>query len=158
MNPVIVSVIGGDPCTGEEESLAREVGERLARAGAILVCGGLGGVMAAACEGAAGAGGVTVGLLPGDDPSAANAHVTVPLATGLGHVRNTVVANAGHAVIAIGGRSGTLSEIAFARVKKKRVVSLGSWSLDEGRAPEGGLPRATSAEEAVRLALETPRG
>ncbi len=158
MNPLMVSVIGGEPCTAEESALAREVGERLAGAGAILVCGGLGGVMAAACEGAAGAGGVTVGLLPGDDPSAANPHVSVPVATGLGHVRNTLVANAGQAVIAIGGASGTLSEIAFARLKGKRVVSLGSWSLDEGRAPEGSLPLAASAEEAVRLALEGATG
>lgn len=158
MSGPVVSVIGGAPCTEEEAAHAREVGERLARAGAILVCGGLGGVMEAACEGAAAAGGVTVGLLPGEDPAEANRHVTVPIATGLGHARNLLVASAGQAVIAVGGGAGTLSEIAFARVRGRPVIGLGSWRLDEGRLPGGGIPVAASPEEAVRLALEAAGG
>jgi uncharacterized protein (TIGR00725 family) len=105
--------------------------------------------MAAAAEGAAEAGGITVGLLPGDDPSMANPHIQIPIATGMGPLRNAVVACAGEAIIAIGGRAGTLSEIAFGRVRGRRVVSLRSWGpLEEG------IVEASTPEEAVRLALE----
>ena len=148
----IIAVIGGDPCSSEEADRAREVGRGIASSGAILVTGGLGGVMEAASEGAAGAGGVVVGILPGDDPSAANPHVTIPIATGLGHLRNTIVAAAGDAVIAIGGRAGTLSEIAFARLRGRRVIGLGTWRLEEERGE--GVRQAETTGEAVRLALE----
>ena len=154
---VILAVIGGDPCSAEEAGLAREVGERIARAGALLITGGLGGVMEAASEGAATAGGTTVGILPGNDPSAANRHVAIPIATGLGHVRNTVVATAADAVIAIGGKAGTLSEIAFAHLRGRPVIGLRTWRLEEGRLIEEGVRQAETPEEAVRLALEAVR-
>ena len=113
--------------------------------------------MEAASEGAARAGGATVGILPGDDPEAANPHVTIPIATGMGHLRNSVVAAAGDAVIAIGGGPGTLSEIAFARIRGKRVIGLGSWRLAEGRLPGEGVLPAGSPEEAIALAMEARR-
>ncbi|MCZ6691424.1 MAG: TIGR00725 family protein [Planctomycetota bacterium] len=153
MSSPLIAVIGGDPCSEKEGQDAREVGERIALCGAILLTGGLGGVMEFASEGAARAGGITVGILPGDDPSSANAHVTIPICTSLGHLRNTLVVSAGQAVIAIGGRIGTLSEIAFARLSGKRVIGLGSWRLDEGRLPEDVVFPASSPEEAVALAL-----
>lgn len=154
MTTRMIAVIGGDPCSREDADRAREVGERLAGRGAILVTGGLGGVMEAASEGASRAGGVTIGVLPGDDPRAANPHVKIPIATGLGHLRNSVVVTAGEAVIAIGGRAGTLSEIAFARIKGRRVIGLGTWRLEEGRLPGEGVIQAGSPAEAVDLALE----
>jgi uncharacterized protein (TIGR00725 family) len=112
----------------------------------VLVCGGLGGVMEAACRGAAAGGGVTVGLLPGFDRTAANPHVVVALATGLGEARNAVVVNAVDVVIAVGGEYGTLSEIALALKTGKRVVGLGTW--DVARVEAVGSP-----DEAVRAAL-----
>ena len=154
MSRPVISVIGGDPCSPEERKIALEVGRRIAEGGAILVTGGLGGVMEAASEGAALAGGVTVGILPGDDRRDANPHVAIPIATGLGHFRNALVASSGDAVIAIGGRSGTLSEIALALVRGRRVVGIRSWRLREDRLPGEGIVDAPSAEEAVRLALE----
>src|SRR5437867_13208871 len=114
MDRAYVAVVGAglpDPAT---DAIAEEVGRRLARAGAAVVCGGLGGVMAAACRGAQAAGGLTIGLLPGDDRSAANAWVTVAVPTGMGELRNGLVVRASDAVVAVGGGFGTLSEIALA--------------------------------------------
>jgi uncharacterized protein (TIGR00725 family) len=111
-----VGVVGpGDQASADEVAAAAEVGRLIGRAGAVLVCGGLGGVMSAACEGAAAAGGTTVGLLPGEDRSAANPHLTVALATGLGELRNGLLVRSCDVLIAIGGSWGTLSEIALAR-------------------------------------------
>lgn len=125
---------------------AEEVGRLLARAGAVLVCGGLGGSMEAACRGARSEGGVTVGLLPGDDRAAANAFVSVAIATGLGELRNGLIVRTCDALIAVGGAYGTLSEIALALKAGKRVVGLGTWGID-------GVLAASSPEEAVALAL-----
>ena len=111
-----------------------------------MLCGGLGGVMEAAAEGAASAGGTVVGILPGGDRSAANPYVTVAIATGLGEARNAVLTAAADAVIAIGGGWGTLSEIALARKHGRPVVALASWELE-------GVPLAVSAEEAVKAAV-----
>ncbi|HET7055699.1 MAG TPA: TIGR00725 family protein [Thermomicrobiales bacterium] len=136
--PVYVAVIGdGDPHGAEGQrilSWAEEVGERLARAGAVVVTGGLGGVMEAASRGATNAGGLTIGILPGDDRSDANAFVRVPIATGLGVARNLVVVTASDVVIAVGGRYGTLSEIGLALRQGRGVVTLGSWrvGLEQG--------------------------
>lgn len=143
-----MAVIGGGSASGEELETARRVGAALAEAGAVLVCGGLGGVMEAASAGARSAGGLTVGLLPGESAEAANTAITLPLATGLGEARNALVVRAAEAVIAVGGEWGTLSEIALARKMGRAVVTL-------GRPPaEGlGIPRAENAEEAVRWAL-----
>jgi uncharacterized protein (TIGR00725 family) len=125
----LIAVIGGGVCSAEEAMLAEEVGRLLAQAGVGLVCGGRGGVMAAACRGARQAGGITVGLLPGTDPAEANPWVQIAIPTGLGEARNALVVGAGRAVIAIGGEYGTLSEIAFALKAGKRVAGLRTWAI-----------------------------
>jgi uncharacterized protein (TIGR00725 family) len=120
------------------------VGALVARRGAVLVCGGLGGVMEAACRGARQEDGTTVGILPGLDRGAANAFVDVALATGLGEARNALVVRSADALIAIGGAYGTLSEIALALKGGKRVVGLGTWEI-EGVEPADGPEAAVDA-------------
>jgi uncharacterized protein (TIGR00725 family) len=142
-----VAVIGPGDATGEQVRAAERVGELLAQRGAVVVTGGLGGVMAAACRGSREAGGLTVGLLPGSDRNAANEHVQVAIPTGLGELRNGLVVRAADAVIAVGGAYGTLSEIAFALRTNVPVVGLESWAID-------GVRSANSPEEAVDLALK----
>ena len=150
-----MAVIGAGACSPQEAAAAERIGELLARAGAVLVCGGLSGVMEAACRGARREGGMTVGVLPGTDRAAANPYVSVAIATGLGELRNGVVVRASDAVIAVGGEFGTLSEIGFALKLGKRVVGLGTWELP--RRPDA-IVRASSADEAVRLALSDREG
>lgn len=125
----LIAVVGGAICTEEEAAWAEEVGRLLARAGVGVVCGGRGGIMAAVCRGAVTAGGLTVGLLPGNTPAQANPWVQIAIATGLGEARNALVARAGRAMIAIGGGHGTLSEIALACKWGKAVASLHSWEI-----------------------------
>jgi uncharacterized protein (TIGR00725 family) len=146
-----IAVIGAGSCDETEAALAEEVGRLLGRAGALVVCGGLGGVMEAACRGAKGAAGVTLGLLPGLDRADANTWVDVAVPTGLGEARNVLVGRTADAVIAIGGEFGTLSEIGFALKTGKPVVGLGTWDLP--RRPDA-IVRASSAAEAVSLAIE----
>ena len=146
MSSRYVAVCGASEPDATQRRLAREVGRLLAEAGAVVLCGGLGGVMEAAGEGAAGAGGTVVGLLPGPDRSAGNPHLTVALATGLGEARNAVLTCAADSVIAIGRGWGTLSEIALARKRGREVIALDSWQVE-------GIPTAGSPEEAVRAAL-----
>jgi hypothetical protein len=119
-----VSVIGGSTVPEAQADLAEEVGRLLGERGHTLVCGGLGGVMTAACRGASEAGGRTIGVLPGEDRAAANPYVDVPIATGLGHARNALVVLNGDAVIAIDGSGGTLSEVGFAAVYDRPVAGL----------------------------------
>jgi uncharacterized protein (TIGR00725 family) len=126
MRAVAVVGAGDVPDSG----VAFDVGRLLAARGAVVVTGGLGGVMAAACRGARSAGGVTLGLLPGLDRSAANEWVSVVVPTGLGELRNGLVVRAADAVIAVGGGYGTLSEIALALKAGKPVVGIGSWAID----------------------------
>jgi uncharacterized protein (TIGR00725 family) len=141
-----VAVCGAsNPALGEIE-LAREVGRRLAEAGAVVFCGGLGGVMDAVGEGARRAGGTVVGILPGDDRSAAGQNLTLAIATGLGEARDAVLTCAADAVIAIGGGWGTLGEIGLARKRGRPVVGLGTWPVE-------GIVTASTAEEAVNLVL-----
>ncbi len=142
-----MAVVGPGRASGDELAVAEAVGSELARRGAVVVCGGLGGAMEAACRGAKEAGGLTVGLLPGSDRSAANPFVDVAVATGLGEARNALVVRAADAVVAVGGGYGTLSEIAFGLKAGKPVVGLGGWDIE-------GMTAAGSAEEAVTLALE----
>ncbi|HWC72891.1 MAG TPA: TIGR00725 family protein, partial [Gemmatimonadales bacterium] len=123
MKPLI-AVIGGGTCTTDELAIADETGRLLAERGAILVCGGLGGVMEAAAQGAKSNGGITVGILPGTDAAAANPYIDVPLATGLGEMRNFLIVRVAQALIAIGGGVGTLSEIALAQRTQKPVIGL----------------------------------
>ncbi|MEA2672497.1 MAG: hypothetical protein QOG45_2717 [Chloroflexota bacterium] len=153
--PVLVAVCGPGQAGAEEERLAEEVGRRLAEAGAVVLCGGLGGVMAAAARGARAAGGLCVGLLPGDDPQDADPEVGLALPTGLGELRNGLLVRACGAVVAIGGAYGTLSEIGFALRLGRPVVGLHTWELRRpgAAAPDPGVLVAGSAAEAVERAL-----
>jgi len=146
--PLRISVIGAGVASPEECRLAEAVGKTLAEAGAVVVTGGLGGVMAAASKGCVEAGGTAVGFLPGRDTSEANGWVTLPLATGLGESRNSLVVRTGEAVVAIGGSWGTLSEIALARKMGHSVVLLGEPPV------ELPLPRAERPEAAAAWALQ----
>jgi uncharacterized protein (TIGR00725 family) len=149
-----ISVIGAGQASADEMAAGEEIGRRLAEAGAVLVCGGLGGVMDAAARGCEAAGGTSVGILPGEDGTQASAHLTVRIATGLGEARNAIVARAADAVIAVGGEFGTLSEIALALKMGKPVVGLGTWSLDLEGLPGDPLQRASDPADAVGRALE----
>jgi uncharacterized protein (TIGR00725 family) len=151
----VVGAGGGDrsAVSARELELAMEVGEGLAHAGAVLLCGGLGGVMEAACKGASEAGGITVGLLPHDERDAANRYVRVALATGLGELRNGLIVRASDVLIAIGGGWGTLSEIALAMRSERSVITLASWESALAGRGEPYLHRARDAREAVRIAL-----
>ncbi len=143
-----VAVCGPGDATAEQLAAAEEVGAGLARAGAVVVCGGLGGVMEAACRGAVGEGGVTIGLLPGPDRSAANPFVTVAIPTGIGELRNGLIVRAADAVVAVGGAFGTLSEIALALKAGKPVIGLDTWELGVD-----GVVVAASPSDAVQRAL-----
>jgi len=139
---------GAEGAGAAELEAAEEAGAAVAAAGAILVCGGLGGVMEAACRGARSRRGMAVGLLPGFDRGDANGWVSVAIPTGMGEARNALVVRAADAVVAIGGGWGTLSEIALARKAGKFVAGVGSWEVGDGVAAAG------DASEAVRWALE----
>jgi uncharacterized protein (TIGR00725 family) len=154
-----IAVIGAGHCDDDDpiSALAEAVGRSVAEAGGVVVCGGLGGAMAAACRGAKSVGGTTVGLLPGTDRRDANAWVDVRLPTGLGEARNVLVVRAADAVIAIGGEYGTLSELAVALKMGVPVVGVRTWQLARDGAPVDAFVEATSAEEAVRLVLERVR-
>ena len=141
-NPVVAVIGGGRDERPEVLAAAEAVGRGLAARGAILVCGGLKGVMEAACRGAAAGGGMTVGILPGESPESANPHVTLPIVTGMGIGRNVIIVRTADALIAIGGEYGTLSEIAFALQMKKFVVGIGSWNIP-------GVQMVSNAEEAL---------
>ncbi len=149
-----IGVLGPNTCTREEYELGYAVGAGLAEAGAVLVCGGLGGMMEAAAEGAKSRDGVTVGLLPGEEAQSANAFIDIPLPTGLGPVRNVLVVRACDAVIAIRGGYGTLSEVAFALRLGVPVIGLNTWSAVKDGQPDPGIHAVDTPEEAVRLALE----
>lgn len=140
-----VAVVGPSQADREEIATARMVGAGLARAGAVVVTGGRGGVMAAACQGAAEAGGTTVGILPGTDRAEANQWVTVAIPTGLGELRNGLIARTADVMIAVGGAYGTLSEIALALKIGIPVLGISSWDID-------GVQPVATAEEAVARA------
>jgi uncharacterized protein (TIGR00725 family) len=151
-----VAVIGAGGCAQDSETarLAEEVGRQLAEAGAVVVCGGLGGVMEAVSRGAAEAGGSVLGIVPGHSIEEANPHCTQVVASGVGHARNLAVVGSGDVVIAIGGEWGTLSEIGHARAIGRTVVALRSWQLT-GRDRMEGAPGIVTAEtpaEAVAAA------
>lgn len=150
---IYVSVIGAGEASAELLAQAEAVGRELAQAGAVLVCGGRGGVMEAASRGASEEGGVTVGLLPDPDRAQANPFLTVSIPTGMGELRNGLVARAGDAVIAIGGEFGTLSEIGFALKLGRPVVGLGTWRLARGDEPVEAIEVASTPEHAVARAL-----
>ena len=153
--PPLVAVCGPGEADAEEERLAEEVGRMLAERGAVVLCGGLGGVMAAAARGASGAGGLCVGLLPGDDPEAAAPAIGLALPTGLGELRNGLLVRACAGVVAIGGAYGTLSEIGFALRLGRPVVGVRTWELRRAGADtaDPGVRTAGSAAEAVDSVL-----
>jgi hypothetical protein len=148
---VQIAVAGGGRCSPRTARLARTVGAGIAAAGAVLVCGGLGGVMEAAARGATEVGGTVLGLVPSYDPARANHHLTIVVPTGMGHARNVLVVAAGEAVIALPGEHGTLAEIALARAIGRPVVALGGWPTIPG------VVHARTADEAVRRALALAR-
>ena len=150
---MFVAVIGGSTCSAEDARVAEAVGHGLASRGVALVCGGLGGVMEAACRGAKSAGGLTVGILPGDDRRSANPYVDVPVITGMGHARNAIVVKTAQAVIAIDGSYGTLSEIAVALQDGIAVIGLGTWALSLRGQADQFIIQARGAEEAVEKAI-----
>ena len=146
--PVYIAVIGGSDVGPETAALAREVGREVAKRGAVLLCGGLGGVMAAAAQGAQDAGGVSLGILPQGDRRQANPYLTYTVATNLGHARNVLIAYSADALIAVGGSYGTISEAAIALKLGKPVLALKTaWDL-------AGVKRAGSPAEAVALAMK----
>jgi len=150
---IFIAVIGGGQCSSREAKLAEKVGRELARQGATLVCGGLGGIMAAACKGAQLEGGLTIGILPGESRQVANPYVQIPIVTGIGYARNVAVVKSAQAVIAIGGNYGTLSEIAHALQSDIPVIGLNTWSLSRNSQPDESIIPAKNPTEAVNKAL-----
>jgi len=149
-----VAVVGGGEAGTEACAAAEEIGRQLARQGAVVVCGGLGGVMEAACRGAKHGGGTTVGILPTDDRADANPWVDVVVATGLGEARNALVVRTADVLIAVDGEFGTLSEIALALRTGTRVVGVATWELAGPGLVSDPIVRARTPAEAVARALE----
>jgi len=144
----VIGVIGAGSCTSDIKDMAEKTGQLIAEGGAVLVCGGLGGVMEAASKGAKEAGGTTIGILPGDDKTSANRYIDYAVATGIGEARNILIIKTADAVIALPGKFGTLSEMAFAMKIGKPLVSLSNWDISEE------VYKARTPEEAVREALK----
>ena len=144
-----VAVIGASNATEWELATAERVGRLLADAGCVLVCGGLGGVMDAAARGAAAGGGISIGILPGDDREDASRHLTVAIASGFGEARNAIVARSADAVVAVGGEFGTLSEIALALKMGKPVVGVGTWELGRDDLAKDPIVRTETPDDAV---------
>jgi hypothetical protein len=138
-----IAIVGGGDCSPKVREQAQELGRLLAERGHVIICGGLGGVMEAAARGAREAGGLVVGVLPGEKTDA-NPYVGIAIATDMGHARNVIIVKSADAVIALPGEHGTLSEMALALKMKKRVISLHSWEIP-------GTIKANTPQEAVRL-------
>jgi uncharacterized protein (TIGR00725 family) len=152
-----IAVVGPSAGTPAELAIGEAVGRRIAEAGGVLVCGGMGGVMEAAAGGCADAGGRSVGILPSESRLDANPYVTIAVATGMGEARNTIVVRTADVVIAVHGEFGTLSEIALALKMGKPVVGLGTWELGKGGEPVAAIVPANGAREAVDTALRLAR-
>ena len=159
---LVIGIIGSAQPTPELETLAEDVGIELAHRGATVICGGLTGVMEASCRGAKKAGGLTIGILPGTSAEDANPYVNIAIPTGIGEARNLIIIRSSHALIAIGGGYGTLSEIAFALKLRVPVVGLKTWELDKislppyqkGKEPINIIP-AQNAQDAVEKTIST---
>ena len=147
MRKIAISVIGGSKCSREVEQIAHKIGEIVAKVGAILICGGLGGVMKAVCQGAKSAHGLTVGIIISYDKNDANEYCDIVIPSGLGYARNVLVVQAGDIVVALPGEYGTLSEVAFALQFKKPVISLNSWDIP-------GVIKVKTVEEAAEKVRE----
>jgi len=156
--PPQIAVCGeSDPATAYAD-VAFEVGRLLAQRGARVLCGGMRGVMEAVARGAKQEGGLTIGILPGDDPADANPYIDVPIATGIGFARNAILARAADGLIAIGGGWGTLSELALARRMGRPAVALQSWAPTRSRMREVPVPEAKTPAEAVQYILRALAG
>lgn len=147
MRKKIIAVIGAGVADDATFKIAEEVGRFIARKGAVLICGGLSGVMEAASKGAKSAGGITVGILPRNHAKDANPYIDIPIATGFGEGRNVIIARSSDAIIAVGGEYGTLSEIAFGLKMGKPVIGIGTWDIKD-------ITKAKNAEDAVNKAFE----
>ena len=147
MSKTIIAVIGAGVADESLCKIAEAVGRLIARRNAILICGGLGGVMEAASKGARSEGGIAVGILPQDHKNEANSYIDIPVATGFGEGRNIIIVRTADAVIAVGGKYGTLSEIAFALRLGKPVIGIRTWAIK-------GITKAETAEDAVNKAFE----
>jgi uncharacterized protein (TIGR00725 family) len=147
MRRKIIAVIGAGTADDAILKIAEDVGRLIARRGAVLICGGLGGVMDTASKGAKSAGGITVGILPQNHTKDANPNIDIPIATGFGEGRNVIIARTADAIIAVGGEYGTLSEIAFGLKMGKPVIGIGTWDIK-------GTIKAKNAEDAVEKAFE----
>jgi uncharacterized protein (TIGR00725 family) len=150
---IYVGIIGESSCSGKTAELAYQAGTLLARAGVVLVTGGLGGVMESSCRGAKEAGGVTLGILPAGDRSGENPYLDYSIPTGLGEARNSIVVRCSDALLAVGGSYGTLSEIAFALRFGKPVVGLETWRLTNGGGVSAPVVYAADPDSAVNLVL-----
>ncbi len=146
-NKIRIGIIGGASPEPEFSQTAYELGKWIAEKGAVLVCGGLSGVMEAAARGAKRSGGLTIGILPGTSLRDANPHIDIPIATGLGYSRNSLVAMNADVLIAVDGQFGTLTEIAYGNIYGKKVIGIGTWDIE-------GVIKAETAEQAVELAFK----
>jgi uncharacterized protein (TIGR00725 family) len=151
---IIIAVIGTRQPSPEESKLAEEVGRELAKNGVALICGGLGGVMEDSCRGACAEGGLTIGVIPGDDRKSANPCVQIPIVTGIGYARNVIIIKSAQAIIAVGGGYGTLTEIGYALDSKKPVIGLKTWKFSRNNRMDKSIIRAHNAKEAVSKALK----
>jgi len=145
---MIVAVIGGNYCDKEIAQIAYEVGKRIAQRKHILICGGLGGVMEAACQGAKDGGGLTIGILPGKEKSEANRFVDIPIVTSMSHARNAIIVRTADVLIAVDGKYGTLSEIGLALAISKKVVGINTWDI-EGVVSVGSVDEAMKEIEKI---------
>jgi hypothetical protein len=143
---VKIGVIGASRCNKKIARIAYQVGKGIAKRKAILICGGLGGVMEAAARGAKENKGLTIGILPGFSSSDANSYIDIPIVTGMDHGRNIIVVRSCDAIIAIDGREGTLSEIAFALKLRIPLIGIETWKIE-------GVIKAKDAKEAVKKAF-----
>jgi hypothetical protein len=148
----IIAVIGAGKCSKKLRDMAAVVGKYVAEQGAVLVCGGMGGIMEGAAQGAREAGGMTIGILPTDNRADANPYIDYVIPTGFGEARNIIVVRTADVVVAFPGKYGTLSEMAFALLAEKPVISISAWKLgDEIIQMDDPLE---AAKMAVKLALE----
>ncbi len=144
----IIGVIGAGDTSAEECDIAQETGKEIARNGCTLLCGGMGGIMEASCQGAKSLGGTTIGILPGTSKTDCNPYIDYPIVTGMGHGRNIIVAGSCDAIIAIGGSFGTLSEIAFALRLKIPIIGIKTWDVSSD------IKKAETPQQAVYMAIE----
>ena len=154
---MVIAVVGASRCSKKIAQVAEDVGRELARRGVALVCGGLGGVMEAACRGAKMEGGTTIGILPGTNRHEANPYVDIPIVTGMGEARNIIVVRSAQAAIAVSGEYGTLSEIAYALKLGIPVIGLGTWQLAKEGQEVRDIVVAKTPKEAVEKAIALAR-